>query len=1063
MDGGLVVKVRDGKSLKFSGSLEMATSSTPGDQNYFTSYNDDYYDDTDAIPPTTMYRTDWGGIYLQSPETLSFSYSTVKYARYGLVLFQQSDNPATMGNLNVDVFYNLFTECDRGLSMWIESDFNIYARVFDNTFTNNNVGLYTYSNKSKPHLGGSFPDLARNSFSVHSEFPIYLNGTADPNYHVDTPADRNTFTNNTHPAIAVGGYWTQDVTWTRVPYAQVSGKDVFFPYVVYADVFVEVTATTPNLEYAEITIPGKSLIKLKDDGRIYAYGKLNLPTSGSQVVGPGSEVVFTSYRDDGYYFDNEIGGDTNADGIRTPTRTQWESIWLMDFPGKYHEIHHTISKYAESAFDIFYANADANTDIITRIEHARMEQCQSAVSLVIGWWSEGGVTYGGKGNISATLNDILITDSNYGIITAAHTLATGIARPMLTDVTFRNIAQYPIYLGGTSQPDFIFGNLIEEAAGAAAAQTGVEEDGLEPVEMVPQGFDLPLHGALHTLPGTGDLPAGLAARLSSPPGGALLAINLSELSPAVALGGTWNNTVVLPALSGLPYAIVGGFPATYTINGITYTPGPNLVVGEVRPNTSVFATLAIPPGAIFKFAGGLKMEVKGLGDLSLQSTLNSPVLFTSFKDDSAGGDTNHDGALTKPAPGDWLGVIFSSKDVDAEFHDTIVRYSTEGLHLYHDGDAFTSIDLLIHDNTFLYNTTGLTLTAQRSGDVQAKIWANRFSLNGTHLLGRPSTVSGSLGGRLLVEAYDNDFLGTSTQKAIVNNNQNNLLVGATPCDLDPLTIDRNCVFNAMNNYWGHESGPTHSLNPGGLGSSISSDIGPTHYNVLFIPFRTTGFPRPSAFTIRGRVTIPTIGDPPLPGVLIVLEPLNLSAVTDSEGYYTIENVPAGMYTLVPNLTSYVFNPPQMYVNLVSDASGLNFQALLNPLAGRFVSVESISVPRPYKSDQVINVRVFLDQPNDTGATLNVKYTTVDGSAVGGAAAVTGVDYTLASGTISFSVGQQVKTIPITIRKGYETDPDEFFTVQLSLPSNSGSVSLSNPIGVVTIVHPTSVYIPMVLR
>lgn len=1062
MDGGLVVKVRDGKSMKFFGSLDMDTSATPGDQNYFTSYNDDYYDDTDAVPPTTLYRTDWQGIYIQSPGTLNFSYSTILYARYGLVLFQASDNP-TPGDLSLDVFHNLFSECERGLSMWIESNNHIYARVHDNTFTKNNFGLYTYSNKSKPHLGGSYPDLARNHFSFHSEFPIYLNGTADPNYHVDSPADRNVFEDNTHPAIALGGYWTQDVTWTRVPYAQVNAKDVFFPYVVYADVYLEVTAITPYLEYADVTIPGKSLIKLKDDGRIYAYGKLNLPTIGAQVVGPDTEVIFTSYRDDATYFNDEIGGDTNADGIRTPTRTQWESIWLMDFPGKYHEIHHTISKFAESAFTIYYANDDENTNVITRIEHARMEQCNSAVSMVVGWRVVSGVVYGGRGNIFATLNDLLISDSNYGLTTAAHTLSTGISRPALTDVTFSNITRYPIFFGGTTQPDFVFGNVIEADSSAAGAAWMGENDLVVPVEMAPQGFDLPVHSALHSLAGSDDSQAAQAISLAEPPGNALQAISLPELSPAIALGGPWNNTVELPALSGLPYAVAGGFPVTYTVDGITFTPGANLVVGEARPNISVFSTLAVPPGAVFKFASGLKMEIKSLGDVSFQSTATSPILFTSIKDDSAGGDTNRDGALTRPAPGDWLGVVFSSKDVDAEFHDTIVRYAAEGLHLYHDGDAFTSIDLWVHDNTFMNNTTGLTLTAQRSGDVQAKIWANRFTTNTTHLLGRPSSVSGSLGGRLLVEAIDNDFLGDSSQKAIVNNNQNNLLVGSVPCDVDPLTVDRNCVFNAMNNFWGHESGPTHNLNPGGQGSSISSEIGATHNNVLFLPFKTGGLLPPSVFTIRGRVTQPIVGDPPLAGVQIVLEPLNLVAVTDSEGYYTIEDVPAGQYSLVPYLASYVFSPPQMYVNLVSDASGLNFLALLNPSFGRFVSIESIAVVRPYNADQVINVRVSLDQPNDTGATLNVTYTTIDGSAVGGAPAVTGVDYTLASGTLSFANGQQVKTIPITIRRGSQTDPDEFFTIQLSLPSNSGSVSLSVPIGVITIVQPSRIFIPVVFR
>ena len=71
--------------------------------------------------------------------------------------------------------------------------------------------------------------------------------------------------------------------------------------------------------------------------------------------------------------------------------------------------------------------------------------------------------------------------------------------------------------------------------------------------------------------------------------------------------------------------------------------------------------------------------------------------------------------------------------------------------------------------------------------------------------------------------------------------------------------------------------------------------------------------------------------------------------------------------------------------------------------------------------------------------------------------------TLASGTLSFTTGQQVKTIPITIRRGTQTDPVEFFTVQLSLPSNSGSVSLSVPIGVITIVQPSRIYIPVVIK
>lgn len=119
-------------------------------------------------------------------------------------------------------------------------------------------------------------------------------------------------------------------------------------------------------------------------------------------------------------------------------------------------------------------------------------------------------------------------------------------------------------------------------------------------------------------------------------------------------GGNWVHVVGDPTIDGdLTIGPRNGFDG--------------VIRGNVNNTLPAGRTLTLQAGTIYKSS----RFITGLGSLVCQGTAQNPVIFTSEKDDSAGGDSNGDAFSTSPAPGDWAGLFLRAQ---SRLEFTEIRY-----------------------------------------------------------------------------------------------------------------------------------------------------------------------------------------------------------------------------------------------------------------------------------------------------------------------------------------------------------------------------------------------------
>jgi uncharacterized repeat protein (TIGR01451 family) len=248
-----------------------------------------------------------------------------------------------------------------------------------------------------------------------------------------------------------------------------------------------------------------------------------------------------------------------------------------------------------------------------------------------------------------------------------------------------------------------------------------------------------------------------------------------------------NNILVDNAANGL--CMDGGTidgDANWSISDTSY-----FLRGDIT--ISFGATLTVDPDVIVKMGDSLKIEIDGA--LRVLGTSDHPVYFTSYLDDSIGGDTNGDGDATSPTMGDWDYIRFSnfSDDANSVIDHAIIR---------HGGHYGTP------------NFGAVTLDEASPKLINSTITANNFAgilLNNSSPNIHYSEISNN-------QNFGIRAINNSTPGLICNDIYNNSQYGLS--NTTPAT-----VIIAEAHWWGTPSGPYHiPINPVGTGNAVSDGV-----------------------------------------------------------------------------------------------------------------------------------------------------------------------------------------------------------------------------------------------
>jgi RHS repeat-associated protein len=285
---------------------------------------------------------------------------------------------------------------------------------------------------------------------------------------------------------------------------------------------------------------------------------------------------------------------------------------------------------------------------------------------------------------------------------------------------------------------------------------------------------------------------------------------------------TATSATLVPALATLPAGAYGPTIAPNTVSANqTWGPEHSPYIVNSFLNISDGATLTLLPGTIVKINAGW---VDVYGQLVAVGTATQPVVITSGKDDSVGGDSNGDGAATTPGY-DWTRITFKNGAANPRvsvLDHVEIRHGGSGTDYASHTGAVTnegSAKVVISNSRFDANLSGVATQGWATSTGWTSVTNNVFTGNvwgairpgyDTDVIGNLITSSNGASIRFdfndidrLRYAYNDDYagfhnfgyLGGGDQVVITRNNFWHWF-GQPPSNW-------NWPYYLNGNYWGH--------------------------------------------------------------------------------------------------------------------------------------------------------------------------------------------------------------------------------------------------------------------